>query len=388
MKKRIACFHLLNDYSGSPKVLRNVLEGLLKRGYDVDLYTSRGGVLDSLEGAEDRTAEEPLKGRLRMHDTSYRFSPNPAVTMLRYSLAQVKIFCKALRYIFRRDTVFYVNTILPAGAALAGRLCGKRVIYHYHENAYVKSGFYRMLAAVMQKLADGIICVSAHQASYLRRKKGVTVVPNALDAAFVSQLRPDPEKAFGRGEVLMLGSLKAYKGTGEFMELARRLPEFRFRLVLNEEPEAVAQWLAGEAKDRPGNVAVLPRVKDVAGLYNGASMVVNLSRPDLFVETFGLTALEAMACGLPVVVPPVGGIAEMVEDGKEGFRIDARDMDRLAEAVRRLLTDCGLYLACSRNALARAAQFDAERTAGAVAGIIEGRSERETGGKPGNRNQG
>mgnify|MGYP000688872669 CR=1 FL=1 len=46
--KHIICFHLFNDYSGSPKVLKIVLEGLLKKGYQIDLITSTGGALDEL----------------------------------------------------------------------------------------------------------------------------------------------------------------------------------------------------------------------------------------------------------------------------------------------------------------------------------------------------
>lgn len=376
-KKKIVCFHLFNDYSGSPKVLRNVLEGLLMRGYEVDLHTSPGGVLDTLGVAEESDSGAKKYPGLNIRHFSYNFSSNPAVTMMRYSWAQIKIFVTALRYMFKRNTVFYVNTILPFGAALAGRLIGKRVVYHYHENAYVKSGFYRALTGVMQRLADSIICVSAHQASYLGRKEGVTVVPNALEPAFASRLRPVPEEAFERKEVLMLGSLKGYKGVDEFLELAGNLSQFRFRLVLNEEPGAVERWLTSEGAKRPENVTVSARVTDVATLYNGASVVVNLSRPDLFVETFGLTALEAMACGLPVVVPPVGGIAEMVDDGVEGFRIDVRDMDRLTEAVERLLTDRQLYLACAEAALERASRFDADRTVDAIARIIEGKDSGE-----------
>mgnify|MGYP000827528304 FL=1 len=45
---RIICFHLFNDYSGSPKVLKMVLEGLLKKGCQVDLVSSKGGALDEL----------------------------------------------------------------------------------------------------------------------------------------------------------------------------------------------------------------------------------------------------------------------------------------------------------------------------------------------------
>ena len=47
--RKIVCFHLYNDFSGSPKVLKVVLEGLLQRGCAVDLVTSRGGVLDNAQ---------------------------------------------------------------------------------------------------------------------------------------------------------------------------------------------------------------------------------------------------------------------------------------------------------------------------------------------------
>lgn len=115
----IVCFHLFNDYSGSPKVLKGVLEGLLEKGYPVDLVTSGGGVLDELIG----------KPGFRKHGYRYRFSTNPIVTMCRYTAVQVYAFLVALRWLFEKDVVLYINTLLPVGPALAGRLMGKRVVY-------------------------------------------------------------------------------------------------------------------------------------------------------------------------------------------------------------------------------------------------------------------
>ena len=239
--KRIVCFHLFNDYSGSPKVLKMVLAGLLDKGCRVDLVTSRGGVLDELEG----------RAGLRRFGYRYRFSSNPVLTMLRYGAVQVYTFLLAFRYLFDRDAVFYINTILPVGPALAGRLMGKRVVYHYHENAFAKGMFYRVLAAAMQRLAHEIVCVSAYQASFLKRKAGVTVVPNALPREFVERLHPDAAAAFGRKTVLMLSSLKAYKGTREFIELAARLPQFHFVLVINDTQENVDRYMEGMKEFTP-----------------------------------------------------------------------------------------------------------------------------------------
>lgn len=270
--------------------------------------------------------------------------------MLRYARVQLLTFFMALKYAFSRNTIFYINTLLPAGPAMAGRLTGKRVIYHYHENAFVKGTFYRTLAWLMQKLATRIICVSNYQASFLHRKEGVEVVPNELDKEFVAKLRPDIEAAFERKNVLMLSSLKGYKGTKEFIGLANALPEYRFTLVVNDTQAAIDNWLKRENPDMPDNLTIHSRAKDVTIFYNDASIVMNLSNPDLFVETFGLTALEAGACSLPVIVPTVGGIAELVEDGVNGYKIDCRDTERLILAIRSLLSNKELYRSiASRN---------------------------------------
>ncbi len=335
----LVAWHLLNDYSGSPKVLLEVLRDRLARGERVELVSTAGGPLDTLLGTPGFTRRT----------YRYRFSNSGLRTMMSYVRVQMLTFCMAFKYLFRRDVTFYVNTLLPVGPALAGRLTGKRVVYHYHENATVKGAVYRLLAWAMQRLAHEIICVSAYQASFLKRTKGVRVEPNRLPADFVAKLKPDPEAAFERKRVLMLASLKAYKGTAEFIELARRMPEYRFTLVLNETPEAVAAAM----HDLPANLTIYPRQTDVTPFYNDASVVVNLSNPRLFIETFGLTAAEAMAAGLPVIVPTVGGIAEIVEEDRGGYHHDVADLDAIEQRVRSLLTDRPLYLAQARAALCR-----------------------------------
>ena len=106
------------------------------------------------------------------------------------------------------------------------------------------------------------------------------------------------------------------------------------------------------------DLIVYPRQADVAEFYNGASLVLNLSDKDRFIETFGLTALEAMSAGLPVIVPTVGGIDELVEDSVNGYKIDVRDIDRIAERIGNIFTDKLLYLRLSENALSASKKYD------------------------------
>ena len=71
-------------------------------------------------------------------------------------------------------------------------------------------------------------------------------------------------------------------------------------------------------------------------------------------ESFGLAALEALSCGVPVVATNVGGLPEVVADGECGFLAPLGDVSRLASAVGRLLDDDALHARMSRAARARA----------------------------------
>ena len=111
------------------------------------------------------------------------------------------------------------------------------------------------------------------------------------------------------------------------------------------------------------NLTVYARQQDVSRFYNAASVVVNLTNPRQAIETFGLTPLEAMTCALPVIVPPMGGIAELVEDGVNGYKIDVLQLDDIGHCIETLLTDAGLYLALAQNALVVSARYRADKMA-------------------------
>ena len=358
--KKIVCFHLFNDYSGSPKVLQSVLKGVAQKGHRIELVTSRGGALDELKETEN----------ICLRQYTYKFARNIAVRALRYAWVQILTSCYALSYCFKRDVTFYINTILPVGPAIIGRLTGKRIIYHYHENAKAKSTAYRILAKIMQIIAHEIICVSEYQSSFLTRKKNVTVIPNALPANFIKRLEPDAKRAFANKRVLMLGSLKGYKGTDDFIQLARRLPDYNFELVLNESNENIAAYIKDKGIEIPSNLAIHPRQDDVVPFYNRASIVLNLSNKEQAIETFGLTALEAMSAGLPVIVPTVGGIAEMVENGVNGYKIDVKERENIALCIENVLSNEKLFITLTGNALESSFRYNEKNMLTMISQVI------------------
>ena len=97
--------------------------------------------------------------------------------------------------------------------------------------------------------------------------------------------------------------------------------------------------------------------EDKPALYTGAVAFVF---PSLY-EGFGLPVLEAMACGTPVVASDRASLPEVV--GQGGLLVDPTDVDDLAAAMERLLTDEGLRAELGERALAQAAKFRWEKTA-------------------------
>lgn len=342
---KITAFHLYNDYSGSPKVLRNVIEGLLKKNHKITIITSNtNGALDNL-----------FENNLNYNYFSYRPSNNKFLWLCYFIWAQLCLFVKAFKY--NDSHVFYINTIMPVGAAIAGKLLNKRIVYHYHENAFIKSSYYRLLYRIMLAIADKIICVSKYQRSFLPKSNNISVVYNALPESFICKLTPNVNNAFNKKNILMVSSLVLYKSPIEFIELAKKLPQYKFILVLNDTQTAIENFILTYNLKIPGNIKIYPRQSEISVFYNEASILLNLSDKNKIIETFGMTALEGMSAGLPVIVPTVGGIAELVDDAVNGYKIDVQNLDVIADRINYMLNDRNIYTELAKGALTTSSMY-------------------------------
>jgi glycosyltransferase involved in cell wall biosynthesis len=98
-------------------------------------------------------------------------------------------------------------------------------------------------------------------------------------------------------------------------------------------------------------------------LYNRARLVVLVS----FHEGFGMPAIEAMACGTPVVVSKRGSLPEVV--GEHGVYVEAEDIDSIADGIGRLLGDRVLYERLRDGGLGHAKTYSWQRTAEIALGV-------------------
>ena len=315
--KKITFFHLYNDYSGSPRVLSILISSLIKRGYEVNLVTSdTEGFLSNIDGAT-------------YHTYPFQWTPNKLITSLRLIIAQFCMLFIAFKLLKQTD-LFYINTITPAAAAVVGKVFGKPTLYHVHE-AYVNPNIlHRFYHYVWSKCNTESIFVSR----YVRdkyNKETSPVVYNALPTSFTQsaikkkQISPIPY-------ILMACSLKEYKGVTQFIQLAENLPNYNFHLVLNIEKED--SFLKQEFTP---NLKVYHKQSEIVSFLKEADLMLNLSIPNLWVETFGLTILEAFTFGIPVICPPVGGPLELVSNGVEGFTVDARNIEETVQKITTIL---------------------------------------------------
>ena len=229
--------------------------------------------------------------------------------------------------------------------------------------------------------SDGVTSVS----DWLRRETlaefdvtaPIEVIPNFIDTA---RFRRTPKDHFRRaiapdGEKLLahVSNFRKVKRACDVVEVFARLhggglwPEGHERAGT---PGGVKLLMVGDGPDRAAAEA-LARARgvwhDVRFIGKQEPVEELLSIADLFLmpsasETFGLAALEAMACAVPVVSSDTGGVPELNLDGVTGFLRPVGDVAGMTEASRRILTDPALHARMAAAARARAVdEFDLDR---------------------------
>ena len=221
--------------------------------------------------------------------------------------------------------------------------------------------------------SDGVTAVS----DWLRRETydsfdvstEVEVIPNFVDTDrfrrrpkdhFRQAIAPDGERL-----VVHVSNFRRVKRATDVVRVFAGLwaegawPEGHAR---HGEPGGVKLLMVGDGPDRAAAEA-LAREAGVWGevRFIGKQEPVEeiLSIADLFLmpsgsETFGLAALEAMACGVPVVSSDIGGLPELNVDGVTGSLRPLGDVEGMTEAARRILTDPGLHARMAAAARERA----------------------------------
>jgi N-acetyl-alpha-D-glucosaminyl L-malate synthase BshA len=241
--------------------------------------------------------------------------------------------------------------------------CVPRVITTLHGTDITLLGAdrsYSEIVAFSIEQSDGVTAVSESLKTDTYRELGVSseirVIPNFVDcsvykrrdaSALRARLAPNHEKL-----IVHISNFRPVKRVAAAVEV--------FARVAKKVPARLL--MVGDGPD----LADASRLAEKLGVSAGVEflgeqehIVQILSASDVFLlpsaqESFGLAALEAMSCEVPIIASRVGGLPEVIQDGVTGFLHAPDDLDGMADSAVRLLTDPALHARTAEAARASA----------------------------------
>lgn len=221
---------------------------------------------------------------------------------------------------------------------------------------------YKFTNRFVARRADKLICISKEMVRCFlyagASEDNIFVVHNPID---LSYFEPVMKKKINK-TCLYVGALTPVKGVEYLIhaipQVLKQLPDARFLLIGDGSQRKLVEELILKYD--------VGKKVELLGYIPHNKLLPYYQQADLFVmpslnEPQGIVALEAMACGLPVVASKVGGIPEMVQDGKNGILVPPAKPESLAEAIVNLFAHESLYQSYSKCALNTAYKFSWEQ---------------------------
>jgi glycosyltransferase involved in cell wall biosynthesis len=284
---------------------------------------------------------------------------------------------------FGPDVIHAVNPfVLGAGGVFYARRLDVPLVASYHTNVATYARYYglgfgdragRWWTRTLHNKARINLCTSEATRDYLVGEgiERVRLWPQGVDARrfHPSKSSKDWRVRLSGGNasdklLLYVGRLAPEKGIGGIKAALQEIPGLRLAIV-GDGP--ARRDLEREFADTPTVFTGVRKGKELAAAYASADAFVFPSTT----ETLGLSMLEALASGLPVLAARTGATAEVVSDGENGLLYEPNSSVSLVAAVRKLFSDEGLRSALARNARLLAEERDWENSTLTLRGYYE-----------------
>ena len=350
---------LYPTYGGSGALATELGLELARRGHEVHFISYASPF--RLQGYVER---------VYFHEVETRIGRYPLFEFYPYTLALAsKQHEVALR---EKLDVLHVHYAIPhATAALlskqvlesGGHTPAGRVVTTLHGTDITLVGsdpsFSEIVAYSIER-SDGVTAVSQSLAAATHTELCVTreieVIPNFLDCSVYRRIVvPGLRQRFAKDDetklVIHVSNFRPVKRIDAVMEVfARICREVPARLLLvGDGPEIGTAYRLGRELKISQQLEVLGAQEAVLPLLSAADVFLLPSAQ----ESFGLAALEAMACEVPVIASRVGGLPEVIDHGVNGFLHAPADLDGMAASAVSLLTDPDLHARVAASAVTR-----------------------------------
>lgn len=359
MKIGITCYP---TYGGSGAVATELGLDLARRGHEVHFITYQSPF--RLRGYAERTYFHEVDTSMGKYPLFEHYPYTLALASRQYEVAlQEKLDLLHVHYaIPHATTAFLAREMLAAQHPL-------KVVTTLHGTDITLVGqeasFYAISKFSIER-SDGVTAVSQFLREETYRAFGcvsseLEVIPN-----FVNLREYHPGAAAAR-ESLAPADHKLLSHVSNFREVKRVKDVIRIFARLRKAMPATLM-MVGDGPERPdaeNEARELGVASDVRFLGRLDTVAPLLAASDLFLlpsqtESFGLAALEAMACGAPVVAARVGGLPEVITDGVDGILEPPGSVEAMARRAMTLLRDVELHAAMREAAVARARLFSTD----------------------------
>ncbi len=310
---------------------------------------SRGGITEVVKAYESSSIWKDFNCKwLETHDDHNTFQKLIFVAKALIKAPWLFHKNRIIHFMAGQDVSFYRKTIF----FLLAKILRKKTIIHIHAHDF-EAFWYRkrplniLIGRYVLEHADCVIAISdswGQKVKYLCPKANVITILNP------SFLNFDNITNVNSNVILYVGKLEKRKG---FKDLIHA-----FRAVINQGIDANLV-LAGngqieEAKELARSLGISDKV-EITGWVDGQDKIELFRKASIFClpsysEGLPMALLEAMSFGLAAVSTPVGGIPDVIIQGKTGFIVKPGDVESLSEALQMLLSDNELRKTISTNA--------------------------------------
>lgn len=313
---RVMHVHRIRGIGGSERHLLTLLPALAERGIDPIVV----GLDDPAWDAVD------FYGALQVPAVRI-MSPRDFDPLLLVRLART----------LRADIVHTHLVHADVYGGLAARLRGTHLVSTKHNDDPFRVGPFRFVERGLSRLTDRIVTITDALHRFTVDRVGVPAdkvetihygldgVPDAWG------VNPPDDVPAGARVLLAVARLTNQKGIDVAIRALAQLPDDTVLVVLGDGPERGALLRLARELGLESRVFLLGRVPDVAAWLGRATVLVHPARW----EGFGLSVLEAMLAGLPVVATNVSALPELIVDGETGVLVGPDDADALARGIVR-----------------------------------------------------